>query len=242
MGTGRYNSKHTSNLPNGVRDITQAVADKKIQYRTFESTPIGGYSYGDDGHATQDFFHDTSNADQLIRGMSPMEIMAFDYWTRGTFMGLNTREFKYLSSLEQSMIRIYDKYLDKAELYEGITVRRLASFSLINNGSRSIPTDFDALKNQPIELTAPLSAAAAKEGLTIGQSSKNVEYIFHIPPSKGSGMWLGNTRINNWGDRQREFMLNRNTIYTTGDIRYNSKRGVYEVDMWYVGRTKHTYK
>ena len=54
-------------------------------------------------------------------------------------------------------------------------------------------------------------------------------------------MWIGDERINSWGATQREFMTNRDAIFTVGDTRYNKKTGRFEVDLEYEGHTAHDY-
>ena len=72
-----------------------------------------------------------------------------------------------------------------------------------------------------------MSFGAASQGLTIGDSSKKVEYKLRIPPgSKGAGMWIGDKRINGWGAEQREFMSNRDSVFKVGKTTYDKRRGV----------------
>ena len=237
MGTGR------SGLPKGVRDTTSAT--KTDGFRVFRDRARDGYSFEGSGNDVEKFFRSKSNMEQIIKSLSYDDQSAFRSWAIGMFMGSNKANFGSLSPMEQAMLKTYDRVLDKSELYEGIVVRRLASFSLVNQGSRSVPSESALAKmnGQLVNVTMPLSTSAAAQGLTIGASSKNVEYVIHIPSgSKGAGMWIGDYRINSeWGPKQREFMVNRDTIFKQGKTTYNQKRGVYEVELFYVGRTKHKY-
>lgn len=55
-------------------------------------------------------------------------------------------------------------------------------------------------------------------------------------------MWIGNAKINDWGAEQREFLLNRNTVYRIHDVSYDSSSGKFIVELYYIGREKHKYK
>ena len=248
MGNGRHsglqkNNGRRSSLPEGVTDITHKTDSG--DYKVFRDTASGGYNYNGDGKDVMDFFKRKSNFEEVVKSISEKEKDHFYNWAIGEFMGSNKAEYSNLSSYEQRMLKTYDKILDKSVLHEGIVVRRLASFSLVNNGSRSVPSDsvLKSMEGNLINVRMPLSSSAAAEGLRIGSSGKNVEYVIHIPAgSKGAGMWIGDYRINaEWGPKQREFMVNRDTIFKQGKTTYNSKRGVYEVELYYVGRTKHKY-
>lgn len=248
MGNGRHSGLQRHNgtqrsLPEGVSDISHKVDSGK--YKIFTDKATGGYNYEGSGATTNEFFKKASNFEGIVKNLSDKEIADFYNWAIGDFMGSNKAQYENLSSREQRMLKTYDKVLDKSELYEGVVVRRLASFSLVNNGSRNIP-DSDTLAKMEgnlINVSMPLSSSAAAEGLKIGASGKNVEYVIHIPEgSKGAGMWIGDYRINShWGPKQREFMVNRDTVFRQGKTTYNSKRGIYEVELYYVGRTKHKY-
>lgn len=248
MGNGRHSGLQRSNgrhrgLPEGVSDISHKVDSDK--YKIFTDIARGGYNYEGSGANTNEFFKKASNFEGIVKTLSDKEIADFYNWAIGDFMGSNKAQYADLSSREQRMLRTYDKVLDKSVLYEGVVVRRLASFSLVNNGSRSIPDSATLAKMEGnlVNVSMPLSTSAAAEGLRIGSSGKNVEYVIHIPGgSKGAGMWIGDYRINGeWGPKQREFMVNRDTVFRQGKTTYNSKRNVYEVELFYIGRTKHKY-
>ena len=244
MGTGRSGlSKGIHNYP-GVKDTMHKL--ESGDYRIFTDRAFGEtHYYAGSGSDVTDFFSRQSNFDELINSFTREDRRAFIDWASGEFMRDNKKSFNELSSYKQDMLRIYDKILDKATLNEGIVVRRLASFSLVNNGSRNVPS-IDALakmEGQLVNVGMPLSTSAAAEGLTIGARGKNVEYVIHIPKgSTGAGMWIGDSRINHWGPQQREFMVNRDVILRQGKATYNQSRRLWEVEMFYVGRTKHKYK
>lgn len=88
-----------------------------------------------------------------------------------------------------------------------------------------------------------MSFSAAKQGLKIdAMSSANVEYVLSIPGgSKGAGMYIGDKRINKWGNRQREFMTNRDTAYRVGKTSFDTNKNIYVVELSYVGRLAHDY-
>ncbi len=247
MGTGRsglpkHNGTSKHMLP-GVKDTSDKIDLDK--YKVFRDRASDTHEYHGDGSDVVDFFKHQSNYDEIINSMTPEERSQFESWAWGRFMGSNKAEYRDLSPSEQRMLKTYDKILDQSVLNEGIVVRRLASFSLVNNGSRSTPSA-DALAKMEgnlVNVSMPLSTSAAAQGLTIGTSGKNVEYVIHIPAgTKGAGMWIGDKRINGWGPKQREFMVNRDVIFRQGKTVYNSSRGIYEVELIYVGRTKHKYK
>ena len=244
MGTGRSGlTKHSGSLPPGVKDISHKVDSSK--YKVFRDKPSGTHEYVGSGADVTNFFKAQSNFREIIQSMSAAERDDFFGWSQGQFMGSNKSEWSGLLSWEQDMLRTFDKFLDKSTLNQGIVVRRLASFSLVNNGSRVVPSADELVKMEGnlVNVGMPLSASAASAGLTIGTRGKNVEYVIHIPAgSKGAGMWIGDTQINAWGPKQREFMVNRDTIFKQGKTTYNASRGVYEVELTYVGRTKHKYK
>lgn len=244
MGTGRSGlNKHSGSLPPGVKDKSHKVDSDK--YKVFRDRPSGTHEYVGSGADVVNFFEAQSNFREIIQSMSATERRDFFNWSQGQFMGSNKSDWNGLSPWEQSMLKTFDKFLDKSTLNTGVVVRRLASFSLVNNGSRAVPST-DALvkmEGNLVNVGMPLSTSAASAGLSIGARGKNVEYVIHIPAgSKGAGMWIGDNHINGWGSRQREFMVNRDTIFRQGKTTYNESRGVYEVELHYVGRTKHKYK
>lgn len=237
-------NKARSGLPRGIKDTTAKI-QQQGDFRVFADKADGGWSFDGDGKDTVAFFNQASNYAQLISQMSPEDIDAFSMWAVGHFMhGQQYRGFTNMRDYERKYTKIYDKFLDKATLNEGIVVHRLAGFELINNGSSATMTLPDIQKKigNKIISKGNMSTAAASEGLTIGDSKKRVDYEIHIPKgSTGAGMWIGDSRINDWGNRQREFMVNRDTVYTIEDVTYSKATQRFKVILHYKGRQKHDY-
>ena len=199
------------------------------------------------------WFREHSNNEELIREAadSPYGREAFDHWTTGYFMGgQQYRGWDGMSREDQMLTQIYDSYLDRSVMHEAVEIRRLATPELLGLG-RAQPSieDIRRLAGQIVTSGGDMSCAAAGEGLTISWSKnpravgKHIEYNFRIPKgTKGAGMWIGDRRINpSWSDQQREFMMNRDTAWKVGKVRYDSRRECYVVDMDWVGLQKHDY-
>ena len=221
---------------------------KKIAsgFKKFTDTHDGsGFSFRGDGKETIKFFDENSNYNELIMSMNRDDHDAFEEWMSGLFMnGQQYRGFDNMNEWEQQYTRSFDKILDKATLKQGIEVRRLASAELLlGKGNRTgNQKDLDAMKGRIVTSTGNMSTAAAATGLSIGDRSKNVEYVYKIPGgTKGAGMWIGDNRIGGWGAKQREFMMNRDTAWSVGKTTFNKSRGVYEVEMNWVGLMEHDY-
>ena len=205
--------------------------------------------YKGDGSETTQFFADNSNNTELIDSMSANDMKAFkDLWSKGQFMqGQQYGDFSDMKPRFQSATRIFDKYLDQTTIDQNIEVVRLSDAQLVfgaGNRSGSLE-DFAAMEGQQIICNANMSFSAASEGLRITYTgaAPTVEYVLRIPEgSNGSGMYIGDDRINIWGDRQREFMTNRNIWMTVGKTEYIEDRGVYRVELNYGGRMEHDYK
>lgn len=229
------------------------------EYREFNDEAADGYAYRGDGAEAEAFFMRTTNVNEIIESMTDEEKALFDKWTRGAFMARGKAlwvPFAERTPAIKKATRLIDGVLDRATLTEGIVVTRSGS-SLLLGISHPRPVgepdervhsleEITALKGAVIKATGYMSTGAAKQGLAVSPSDvrrKNVEYRFKIPAgSKGAGMWIGDKRINpTWGSRQREFMINRDTKFRVGDARYDAARGVYVVDMEYVGRDEHDY-
>ena len=103
--------------------------------------------------------------------------------------------------------------------------------------------DFAAMKGQQITCGANMSFSAASEGLVINyRDVHSVEYHLKIPEgSTGSGMYIGDKELSSWGNKQREFMTNRNIWMTVGDTEYDEERQVYKVEILYGGQLPHEY-
>lgn len=221
--------------------------DRDRKYQEWDDTAAGGWSYNKDGKTGKeqvDFFTKNSNFDELVSGMSRDERDAFRDWCRGRFMsGQQYQGWDKMSERDKEYTRIYDKILDQATLDKDIVVTRRATAELaLGKGhTRGTLEELQAARGSLVTSKGSMSTGAAKEGLTIG-SSKNVEYKIHIAAgTKGAGMWIGDSRINGWGPEQREFMTNRDSVFAVGRTRYDKKRDVYVVNMYYVGREKHDY-
>lgn len=235
-------------LEEAERYIDQVEYDRDRKYQEWEDTAAGGWSYDHEGRygkEQEEFFKAHSNVDELIRSMSSDDIWAFKrMWTPGHFMdGQQYRGFDNMTADEQRATRIFDKYLDQATLDRDIVVTRRATAELVMGAGKKRATleELKAMRGSIVTSKGSMSTGAAKEGLTIG-SSKNVEYKIHIAAgTKGAGMWIGDNRINGWGPEQREYMTNRDSVYAVGRTRYDKKRDVYVVNMYYVGREKHDY-
>lgn len=205
--------------------------------------------YVDDNGATVQWFVDHTNAYDLYNEMSYEEAEAFISWTQGDFMsGQQYYGFSSMSKEDQKSTRIFDKYLDRATTDTGFVVRRLTTSQLLLGNEAPTLAKLKALEGTVIKSDTNLSTAAANQGLLIG-GVKNTEYVIHIPEgAQGAGMWIGNKitglgdYMNFWGDKQSEFMLNRDIWLKVGKTTWNAKRQVYEVELLFMGRDKHNYK
>ena len=158
--------------------------------------------------------------------------------------GKQYKSFSKMTAEEQDWTRTYDKFLDKSVINSNVKVVRLATPELLLGKGiiRVTLTDLQAMKGKVITSRANLSCAAAKEGLTIGDLTKQVEYKINIPKgSKGAGMYTGVDDIHFWGVKQREFMLNRDTMWRVGDTKWNSKRKIFETDLFFDRQLPHDY-
>lgn len=211
----------------------------EVQYAT---------EYKGDGSATTKFFSDNSNNTELIDSMSADEMKAFkDLWSKGKFMqGQQYGDFSDMKPKLQNATRVFDKYLDQTTIDQNIEVVRLSDAQLIfgaGNRTGSLE-DFIAMEGQQVICNANMSFSAASEGLRINPtgSAPTVEYVLRVPAgSDGAGMYIGDDRINIWGDKQREFMTNRNIWMTVGHTEYDEARGVYRVEINYGGLMEHDY-
>ena len=230
---------------------TQNQSNNRGQYKTFNDVERAGYEggwyYAGNGKEQEDFFKKYSNFDELINGMSAGERSAWDdYWVPGHFMsGQQYRGWDNMSATDQRLTKIYDKILDKSELRRGVIVTRRTDAQLLFGAGKKTATlaELKAMEGQIVDSNGNMSFGAAKHGLTIGDSSKSIEYRLSIPGgTKGAGMWIGDKRINSdFGNQQREFMTNRNISVKVGKTVYDADRGVYVVELKYVGRLAHDY-
>lgn len=222
--------------------------EREERLQKFRGNPSksGGWSF-EGNKFTEDWFKNNSNAYELIDKMSAKEREAFDEWAMGRFMGgQQYGKFSDMESFRQAYTRIYDKYLDQAELKQGIITYRRAGWELLNNGS-SRAMSIEQIQKMADEGTivtskGSMSTAAASSGLWGMGGSKPVEYEFKIPAGRGRGMWIGDKRINSgWDSRQREFMTNRNAHFRVDGVRYDSNKGIHIVTMTYLFHSEHDY-
>ena len=215
-------------------------------FKKFATTTEDEWDYAGDGDDTIDFFKKNSNYSELIDEMDEDEREAFEAWCSGIMMG-GTQYLGWdgMGVEAQKLTRTYDKYLDRATLDTSVELRRLATPELVLGAGHKNATleELKAMKGRIVTSKGNMSTAAASEGLGIGSdSSKPVEYAFKIPAgSTGAGMWIGDSRINGWRAKQREFMMNRDTSFMVGKTTYDKKRGKYIVEMEYVGLGEHDY-
>lgn len=176
--------------------------------RTFSDEPDWGFEYIGSGDSTVRFFKDNSNFDDLIDGMSSDQRDDFRSWAGGRFMnGQQYDGWDSMSYSDRKRTQTYDDILDQSTLSEGVVLSRLSTAELLFGPGHKTGTaeDFKSMEGQIIGCKGNMSFGAGKNGLSIGSSNKTVEYKLHIPGgTKGSGMWIGDKRINGWGPKQRE--------------------------------------
>ena len=195
---------------------------------------------------TVNWFSEHSNADELVAGMDAPTVEAFHAYTAGDFMhGEMYRDPDSLFADDRRNLRNIVKTLDNATLDTGIVVYRRSTFELINAGSdRHLSVEqINKRVGEIIPCKGCLSTSAAREGLEgMGWKPKPVEYEIEIPAGKGSGMWVGDRKVNpGWGPRQREYLTNADANYEIRGAREDKKRGVTVVTLRYVGHGKHRW-
>lgn len=210
--------------------------------------PGGGWrpemEYEGDGNDQIEFFKAQGHS-KLIDSMNEHEIRMFKDWTEGDFMPSSRAaeiygDEKNWSTFTKQHAKVYDKFLDKAELKQGIRVVRRSDAQLLfgkDNKRVSSLAQLKAMEGRTIESKAYMSSGAAETGLGIGDTSKQIDYVMHIPKSTGAGMWVGHHTINGWGARQREFMINRKSLWKVGKITFDKSSNKYRVEMYWLGRT-----
>ena len=201
--------------------------------------------YYGDGVEQMAWFRQHTNADQLVKNMTADERDSFKAWTVGYLMGgQQYAGWNNMTPFYRSVTRNLDRVIDQATLDAGLTVVRRSTAELLFGAGQTTGTlaDYQAQKGQIINCPANLSTGAAAEGLRIHASDKEVEYKIRIPAgSKGAGMWITDYKINNWGVRQREFIMSRDVRYRVGNTTYDRDRGVYVVELEYLGKLTHDY-
>lgn len=222
-------------------------------YMRFNYNSDDTHYYEDDKGATAKWFGEHSNYKALVDSMSPAERMKFYWWSQGHFMrGQQYDGFSNMRESDQEAVRTYDKILDKSTLDTPIVVHRLANTELllgkgVKNGDIR---EIQKMIGQDITVKGNMSTGAGSTGLTIG-TPKPVDYEIRIPAGKGAGMWIGDSRINGWGDDQREFITNRDIVLRPVSVErvgsdyktaHPESVGVkYKVVLEYQGRLDHDY-
>lgn len=214
-------------------------------FHEFKDKAASSHTYEGDGKEAEQFFMNTTNVDMLIDNMSSEEKRAFQSWASGYFMdGSQYRGWDKMHPSEKEMTQIYDDILDQATLERGVVLTRRSDAQLVMGaGTRhASASDFAGMEGQFITSKGSMSFGAASQGLTIGAAGKTVEYKLKIPGGTvGSGMWIGDRRINGWGSEQREFMTNRDAVFKVGKSSFDSARGITTVELTYIGHTEHDY-
>lgn len=214
-------------------------------FHEFKDKAASSDTYQGDGKEAEQFFMNTTNVDILIDNMSPEERDAFQSWATGDFMdGSQYRGWDKMHPSKREMTQIYDDILDQATLERGVVLTRRSDAQLVMGAGvrHASAGDFKGMEGQLITSKGSMSFGAASQGLTIGDAGKTVEYKLKIPGGTvGSGMWIGDSRINGWGSRQREFMTNRDAVFKVGKSSFDSARGITTVELTYMGHTEHDY-
>ena len=229
-----------------------STGNRSESYHQFVSEPASGiwsgHSFKGEGQDVINFFKDYTNNYDLIEEASQYEsaVDAFNSWAVGDFM--DGQQYDGFSNMEQEFqekTRIYDYYLDRSVINKGFETRRLASAELLRGSGKTSITEeqLKKLVGTDIPARGNMSTSAASTGLDINFGQKPIEYVFQYPSgSRGAGMWIGDSRINDeWGSGQREFITNRDAVYTVAGYKYNKDRDVWEVKMKYKGRLPHDY-
>lgn len=248
--TGRVSAGSTGAVSGGELPVRRKDKD---EYKTFDSRHSDTHNYERDGGATNRWFLEHSNAQELYDEINKDrdEWLAFDHtWVYGHFMdGQQYEGFSKMDKEDQDATRIYDKYLDRSTINTPFVVHRRATAELLlGKGNRTATEeDIQRMIGQEIYSRGNMSTGAAREGLTIG-SNKQIEYEIRVPSGTGYGMWLGNDDVNSYyGDRQREFMLNRDLILMpvsyerVGGSGRAHGRAEYRVVLEVVRRIEHDY-
>ena len=252
-----------SGLTGYERDERSAERKEKSEkYTEFSDMPVTGREATwrfdrmgeDNAQAQYDFFGQHSNADELISEMPTRDREVFRrFWSRGYFMdGQQYKGWDNMDAISRELTRTFDKYLDRTTLDKGVVVKRIATAELVlgagnagTKGVNNILSQLQSMVGRSVKSNGNMSTAAAKVGLPISfpeSDTKAVQYSIKIPAgSKGAGMWIGNSRINDWGSAQREFMTNRDTWYRVDSVKWNGSTGRYEVELTFQGLDKHDY-
>ena len=231
---------------------TASQATENEEYKTFSGVPDWEKEFKGDGTEEESFFKENSNYDELVKDIKRRgDDVPFEYWSSGVFMTgymskLSEKGFDGLDKSTKEWQVTFDHYLDQSEITKGIELRRLSDAQLLLGKGNKTATleELQALKGRIVTSVGNMSSSAASQGLQIDSTAKKpIEYVIKVPPgTKGAGMWIGDTKLNpRWGNKQREFMFNRDINLKIGDTHYNKQRDVFEVELKYESRNKHDY-
>ena len=247
--------KSHSGIKRGHGKREESTLSPVVTYKEFDTVPKGygiktdtwDYGDGEDAYDVIGWFLANSNAYDIFGDMSEADTSALEEYTAGAFMdGQQYKGFSSMSAEEQNWTRTYDRLLDQSVINANVKLTRFSTPELLFGGGVKTTTlvELQTMKGKVITSKANLSTAAAKVGLSIGDGTKQIEYKIHIPAkTKGAGSYIGFPgRMHSYGVIQREFMLNRDTNWRVGDSRYDAKRKIFEVDLFFDSLSPHDYK
>lgn len=250
-GGGGGGSSDEEKSGGGAFDPATATLDDfyKQDYKRFtDEAEDNNYSweYIGTGREQSQFFRENSNFDEVAKNITDSERDSLENWFAGRLMrGQQYGDFNDMTRREQRWTRDLDAVIDESTLDKGVVVVRRASGELLmGKGHRGLTLEeAQSMKGNLVFSKGALSTGAASQGLTIGDSSKPVEYRIHIVGgSKGACLWGGEKSINpGWGRKQREVIMNRESYYMVGDSTYDSSRGIIVTDVFWAGRSEHDY-
>lgn len=226
--------------------IAREKERNKTDYTSFSDTrdPDNYSAYAGDGKSQTEFFTKNSNYNELIENMTWQQNAAFADWSNGVWTeGQQYKGWDNMEPEEKYTTQIFDDVLDKSTLSKGVEIIRRADAQLVlGKGKRAASLEeLQKMKGTIITAKGNMSFSAASEGLPM-TSSGSVEYRLKIPgDTKGSGMYIADERINDWGPQQREYMTNRDISMRVGETTYDKARDVHIVELQYVGRQPHDY-
>lgn len=238
--------------------IGKSVSSNNESYLRFDNIPSGRFEFGGEFTKQWDFIYDKTNNMDLIDNMDSDVQWSFKKWTEGWLMeGQQYEGWDNMQDNERQWTQDFDDIIDQSVIKENIQVVRRSTQELIQSAlnDAGVSLDFSGdvesnlkalnkIKNMSVISKGNISTSLAKEGLLInvGSSDKPIEYKINVPKSiKGAGMWVGDTSINGWGDRQLEFMMNRDLAYNIGKATYDENRKCYVVELTVAGRLQHDY-
>lgn len=238
MGTGRYHSKHTSALPQGVRDIT-----KKID--------LSGYRiYKNAKEANSNTSKDTKSFEEYADN-NKLTYAIVDY-TGNSYRYLNSlsRDRRYANMTTDEMIRdlqnraaagevsSYDvqrvvdihKALEQGTVTEAFVGYRGAGYSLLFGNSRKRSfAELQKLVGTTVRDTGNMSVSMVKGT----EFKRDVLYEVKVPSGKGIGANI--MGISNLGTSETEFLFNNGAYYKIVGVTKMSN-GKPKVTLEYIGR------